>query len=164
MSHTSLLNLRSHLTLSTPVCWCGSPGTAEDMGGLEQNGPGTQVFLQMWPSVRGEGLPSLSLLGLPQSSPGWRQKPGLGEKLESFVPQEHRPVGPSVIPSLLWINFKVRVSTGMSPGLISAQARGRQAGRQAAFCTLSLILKGWRGACTHRHTQSLQSRTTQDRM
>lgn len=34
----------------------------------------------------------------------------------------------SAIPRLLWINFKVRVSTGMSPGLISAQGKDRQAG------------------------------------
>lgn len=51
------------------------------MGSLEQNGPSAQVFLQMWPSVRGEGLPSLSLPGLLQCSPGWRQKRGLGGKI-----------------------------------------------------------------------------------
>lgn len=56
-----------------------------------------------------------------------------------------------MIPSLLWINFKVRVSTGMSPGLISAQARGRQ----AAFCTLSFILKGWGGGLAHAGTHTV---------
>lgn len=59
-----------------------------------------------------------------------------------------------VIPSLLWINFKVRVSTGMLPGLISAQARGRQAGSLLYTVTHFKGLGGLAHTSTHSRSRA----------
>lgn len=109
------------------------------MGSLEQNGPSTQVFLQMWPSVRGGGLPSFSLPGLPQSSPGWKteKRPLRKTKIlwATGSPASESLCDPSAtLDQLQGESFYWNVAR---PDLSSGK---RQAGRQAAFCTLSLIL------------------------